>query len=1210
MILVRSIMLRAVGIITAGLLGILIVPPAHAAATAAAPAWEVFPVVGPTNLYQKTGERDEVEVIRVASDEEDEFTLSFEGNTTGKIACGASAASVQSELEALPTIGADNLQVREGVVEGGVCSDYVVTFIGALGNRSLPLMSSTTNAIVEMRTPGRGGWGKLSVYVVDEGGAPSSGTVTATVELPEGITTYETPEGTDLAQAESAGQRPGLGSQGWTCSKGAGLAVVTCTDEEPAYPGLGIGDSEFNKAWLEPIDIPLQIANTKPGEVMATVSVTGGSAAPVTVRQPITIDSAPASPGLQVFKARAYEADGSPAMRAGAHPFAITTGFFVNTIIGPSEEIVPAYEAKNIEANLPSGLIGNPQVVPKCDSHGNIEECAFHHQEAQVGVAATVTGGFGEDGSFGSEGVSSAIWSLVPEAPTPAEFGFLVAFVPVHLRARVRSDSDYGVTVSSPDTLQTRRLYGSFVTFWGKPNEPIHDEERCSFLTFGLLLGCEPTKAANTPFLTDPTDCVDQALEPPAMTMDLSFWQRPEEFTLPLSSSLASVGGCDRVPFHPSLHVIPTQHTAASPTGLLTELDMPQIDSEEGLGEADVHKAVVTLPEGMTISPAAAGGLGACSPSQIGLTGSSPVRFDEAAPSCPESSKLGTATIDTPLLPDSLKGNIYLAEQGNNPFGSLLAVYLYATDPVSGVEVKVAGSINPDPVTGRITATFDDLPQLVFGDVKLAFKSGPRAPLMTPTGCGTFFATSDLTPTSKAGAGPNGETVPGGSDAISSDSFSIEGCSTRRFAPSFVAGMTNNQAGAFSPFTLTLTRNSDEEAALSSVSMSMPRGLSGMLTRVPLCGVVQAKEGSCPASSQIGHVTVVFGDGPNPLTLPEPGKGQDPVYLTGPYEGAPFGLSIVVPAEAGPFNLGRVIVRAKVQVDPITAQVSIVSDAMPTILQGVPTDLRTVNVVIDREGFTFNPTNCNAMALAGQVGSVQGDTAGVSNRFQAANCGTLGFKPRLNVSTAGKTSRASGASLDVKLSYPKAAFGSQANIAKVKVDLPKQLPSRLTTLQKACPAATFNQNPAACPAGSRVGSATATTPIIPVALSGPAYFVSYGDAKFPELVVVLSGYGVTVQLHGETFISKAGITSSTFRQVPDVPIGSFELKLHQGSNSALAANGNLCRSKLKMPTAFTAQNGMVLHQSTVVTSTGCAKHKAKSQSKASKHKKIKAKKKK
>jgi hypothetical protein len=307
----------------------------------------------------------------------------------------------------------------------------------------------------------------------------------------------------------------------------------------------------------------------------------------------------------------------------------------------------------------------------------------------------------------------------------------------------------------------------------------------------------------------------------------------------------------------------------------------------------------------------------------------------------------------------------------------------------------------------------------------------------------------------------------------------------------------------------------------------------------------------------------------------------------------------VNPAKAGPYDLEKntpcdcVVVRAKIEVDPVTAALTITSDntgpyKIPTILEGIPLQIKHVNVAINRPGFTFNPTNCNPMSITGSLQSTQGATRALSVPFQVTNCAVLGFKPGFKVSTSGKTSRANGASLNVKLTYPKAGFGSQANIKSVKVDLPKQLPSRLTTLQKACTSTQFQANPAGCPTASMVGHATAITPLIPVPLTGPAYFVSYGAAKFPELVI---------DLHGETFINKAGITSSTFHTVPDAPVGSFELALPQGKYSALAANGNLCASKLAMPTAFTAQNGTVIKQSTPIDVTGCSKHKTKKKTK-------------
>jgi hypothetical protein len=370
----------------------------------------------------------------------------------------------------------------------------------------------------------------------------------------------------------------------------------------------------------------------------------------------------------------------------------------------------------------------------------------------------------------------------------------------------------------------------------------------------------------------------------------------------------------------------------------------------------------------------------------------------------------------------------------------------------------------------------------------------------------------------------------------------------------------------------------------------MPPGLLGVVSSVTPCGEAQANAGTCGAASLIGHTIVSVGVGADPYSV----RGGE-VFLTGPYKGAPYGLSIVNPANAGPFHLGNVIVRAKIEVDPLTADLTVTTDAtgpysIPHILDGIPLQIQHVNVTIDRPGFTFNPTDCNPLAVSGSMESDQGATGGVNVPFQVTNCAVLAFKPQFDASTQAHTSRVNGASLDVKLSYPAGSLGKDANLQKVKVDLPKQLPSRLSTLQKACPNTVFDANPASCPVASRIGSVTATTPILAGALSGPVYFVSYGGLKFPELVIVLSGDNVTVQLHGETFISPAGITSSTFRAIPDVPVSTFELKLPEGPNSALAATGKLCASKLTMPTAFTAQNGATIKQSTPIAVTGCARH--------------------
>jgi hypothetical protein len=404
-----------------------------------------------------------------------------------------------------------------------------------------------------------------------------------------------------------------------------------------------------------------------------------------------------------------------------------------------------------------------------------------------------------------------------------------------------------------------------------------------------------------------------------------------------------------------------------------------------------------------------------------------------------------------------------------------------------------------------------------------------------------------------------------------------------------------------------LLQRGDGQQRIEKLQFKTPEGLLGMIANVALCEEPQAGRGECSSASQIGHTVATAGPGPYPFEVPQAGGPPAPIYLTGPYDGAPFGLSIVVPVVAGPFNLGTVIVRAKIEVDPHTSQLTITTTQFPTILDGIPADLRAIDAVIDRPDFMFNPTDCSPMSFSGTATSLEGATAPLSSHFQMGSCQALKFAPNFKVSTSGKTSRTDGASLTAKIAYPVGNLGfnqasSQSNIASVKVDLPKQLPSRLTTLQKACPIATFDANPASCPADSVVGHARALTPVLPVPIEGPAYFVSHAGEEFPNLIIVFQGDGVTIDLVGSTFISKAGITSSTFKQVPDVPIGLFELTLPQGKYSALAANTDLCKSTLKMPTAFTAQNGAVIHQTTPVSVTGCPKHKAKSQAKKSKAK--------
>jgi hypothetical protein len=673
------------------------------------------------------------------------------------------------------------------------------------------------------------------------------------------------------------------------------------------------------------------------------------------------------------------------------------------------------------------------------------------------------------------------------------------------------------------------------------------------------------------------------------------------------------IAGCDSLAFSPTLEARPTSSVADSPTGLHVDLHIPQkpmIEQPEGRRESDLKDTTVTLPPGLTTNAAAANGLAGCSPAQIGLTsapGTTPVRSSEDPANCPDASKIGTVEVDTPLLDHSLPGAVYIATPYDNPFNSLLAIYIAVDDAQTGVVVKLAGHVEADPQTGQLTTTFAENPQLPFEDFKLDFFSGPHAALANPDGCGAFAASASLT--SWSATAPVSPEVP---------AFTISSGCVSGFAPAFTAGTANPQAGTYSPLTVSFQRG-DADQELSGLTVSLPPGLLAKVAGVPLCSdaalaAAAAKSGSdekanpsCPAGSQVGTVRAGVGAGESPFFT----SGR--AYLTGSYKGGPYGLAVVVPALAGPFDLGNVIVRSSLHIDPSDGHVTAISDPFPTILKGIPLRVRRVDVTLDRPQFTFNPTSCDPMSFGGALTSTGRLSAPLSQRFQAGGCQTLPFKPHLSASTQGHTSKANGASLVVKVTQN----AGEAHIRKVSLQLPLALPARLTTLQKACTEAQFNADPAGCPQASDIGTARAVTPVLNVPLTGPAYLVSHGSAAFPDVEFVLQGEGVTIILDGKTDIKK-GITYSRFETVPDAPISSFEASLPEGPHSALAANKNLCaatktaivtkrvsrrvhgrrvhvRKRVKTsvaapllaPTKITAQDGAVVTRSTQIAVTGC-----------------------
>jgi hypothetical protein len=875
----------------------------------------------------------------------------------------------------------------------------------------------------------------------------------------------------------------------------------------------------------------------------------------------IGVSSADAEIGIVSFDG-AVNADsiGTPFTQAGGHPYSATTTFMF-TQAGTG---LPTESVKDIEVDLPPGFIGDPLATPRCTQEAFVaERCP---RGSQIGmVTIFISGGFNP---------TLPVFNLVPPSNEPAQFGFVALTIPIHIDARVRPGSDYGVTVSLNDTSQGLPLVGSSLTFWGVPDDPSHEADRGG-----------PTDAPPRPFLSNPTLCNG----PLTTTMRASSWQHPDQFATAsfvthdnlLPPTPIGPTGCTGLPFDPSISLVPDTRQADAPSGTQAiELKIPQSENPAGLATAHLKEAVVSAPLGVTLNPGAADGLQACSDQQIALGSAAPG-------SCPNGSVVGTVKVVTPLLEAPLEGQVFVGAPECGPCsetdaqaGKLLRLFIQVQG--SGVVIKAAGTATTDPVTGQLTVRFKELPQQPFSDLLLTLKGGQRAVFINPLTCGPATLNASLTPWS--GTAPAG---PSSAFTVDWDGAGGACPSTLPFSPSFAAGTVTPQAGGFSAFTTTISRP-DRNQVLNAISVQMPPGLLGMLSSVPRCGEPQAAQGSCPAASKIATATVAAGTGGHPFWL------SGPVYLTGGYKGAPFGLSVAVPAVAGPFNLGTVVVRAAVNVDPHTAQVTVTSDPLPQIIDGIKTHIQTVNVTVDREHFMFNPTNCSPLSVAGTITSVQGATTAVSSHFQAANCAALPFKPKLTALTQAKYSKAGGESLHVKV----VSGSGQANIAKVRVLLPKLLPSRLTTLQKACPQATFNANPASCPAASVVGTATAVTPVLAHPLNGPAYLVSHGGAAFPDLVVVLRGEGITLYLDGNTDI-KHGITSSTFNSVPDAPISTFDLVLPQGPHSALAANGNLCKTALSMPTTITGQNGAQVKQTTRIAVSGCPR--AKPKAKAKKH---------
>jgi hypothetical protein len=992
--------------------------------------------------------------------------------------------------------------------------------------------------------------------ITNTGGAASTGDVTFTATLPVGVTPTDAKVETDLyyssGTCEIAGQ------------------TVTCTTSTDIQPGQ----------WAL-VEISVSVAADAPANVTAHGTVSGGGGETVSrdVTSAVSSTLAPFGflPGDNGLNAAFTASDGSPVTQAGSHPNQLTLDFgFPSKQIHLSSSGVE--NPRDIGVKLPEGVVADPSATPLLCTEAQLETLTALHSlcpdSSQVGTITIVTFLSGATPS------RTPLYNMVPTPGTAANLGFNIigldsAFA--HITGGVDTGGNYALTAETSDLLARglNPVMDVQAQLWGDPSSPIHDTARGACGATSTPTDTCPVAPTNHPFLTMPSACSG----PLVTSARADTWENPGVFrsastaTHDRNGNPVGVTGCSRLDFNPSITIRPTTTAADSPTGLDVDLRVPQNSGVDNQAEATLKKAVVDLPEGMTVNPSLASGLDACTPAEIGLG-------TAAADSCPDAAKVGSVEITTPLLDHPLKGGVFLATQNDNPFNSLLAGYIAVKDPVSGVVIKLPGKIEPDAVTGRLRSVFDNNPQLPFSDLKVNFFGGTRAPLVSPPTCGHYTTTSALSPWSAAD--PNNPTAS--ETKTSTDSFDITSgpgggpCPhPGQFVPGFEAGTVTPIAGSYSPLIVKASRP-DGSQALEGLSLDLPPGLVGKLAGTPSCpqaaldaaatrsGKAELASPSCPAASKVGVVNVGAGAGSTPFYV------AGSAYLAGPYKGAPLSIAVITPAVAGPFDLGTVVVRAAAQVDPTTAQIHVTSDPLPSILQGIPLHVRSVAVNTNKPGFTLNPTSCEPMSFNGTLIGTSAAKA-VSNRFQVGGCRGLDFSPKLNLQLKGPTRRGGNPALTAVLTQPL----GQANIASLSVALPHSeflAQSHIRTICTRVQFAAGSGGGEQCPSASVYGHVRAESPLVDYPLEGPVFLRS-SSHNLPDLVAVVKGPAsqpIVVAQAGRIDSIKGGIRNS-FEAFPDVPISKVVLKMPGGRKGLLENSTNICRGQHRATVRLGAQSG-------------------------------------
>jgi uncharacterized repeat protein (TIGR01451 family) len=981
-----------------------------------------------------------------------------------------------------------------------------------------------------------------------------------------------------------------------------GASSVVCTTSIPVPP---------SSVGYQRLLLTVKIGSTAIGTLTTQFEVSGGDAKSVKTIDPVAISSQPPGFGVDALDTNlSADVTGSPLTKAGAHPYDYTTWLDFNTLKSPDPiegDLWPVEPPKSVIADLPPGLVGNPAIANECtidqlaSMSGQFIPRPLCPSASQVGTTLIrLKGAFPGSAVIGP----LPVFNMKPPPGVPARFSFNIIGTLIVLDAELRSEGDYGLSVTTtiPQGLE---IAGNTITFWGVPSSSDHDPERACPGQENPWQGAPhcTSGASEQPFFRLPTSCPEGQAASLPTSIRVDSWVDPGDFVKVSAFSheqpgypspqsewgdAAPIEDCEEVPVKGSLEAKPTARDAETSSGLTVRVEVPNpgMKNPEGIASSDLKKVEVSLPRGITINPSQAEGLGVCMPAQYEST---ELSFLPTTKGCPDDSKIGTVAVKTPLLHETVEGDVYVAQQDDpgtstpgaeNPFDSLLAIYVVLHNEQRGILIKLPGEVDlEDPAhPGQIVTTFENLPQLPFDSFDFKFREGARAPLVTPPACGDYTTETEIT----------GWSDPG-NPIVSKSSFRIDRgigggpcppSGTPPFKPGFSAGSVNPSAGLYSPFTMRLTRN-DGEQDLTKFSSILPSGVSAKIAGVEKCtdaaiagakgktGRQELAAPSCPAGSRIGRS--LAGAGVGSVLTYVPGS----IYLAGPYQGAPLSVVAITPAVAGPFDVGTVVVREALTLDPVTAEVHVdgdKSDPIPHILKGIPLKLRDLRIYVDRENFTINPTSCDPTAVKGILFGSYADVfspgddvpVALSSRYQAANCASLGFKPKLALNLKGGNRRGGHPGLKAIVTPRK----GDTNIGKAVVKLPRSAFLDQAHIRTICTRVQFAAD--ACPKGAQYGYVKAWTPLLDEPLEGPVWLRSSNN-KLPDLIFDLHGI-VDIEVAGRIDSIRGGIRT-TFEGVPDAPVSRLVLQMQGGKKGLIQNSRNLCAGTNKAGAQFDGQSG-------------------------------------